>query len=157
MVLSGLQGMLVSAGLAGLVAFGAGWQLSADRQKGECQKQITRVKEIADGLINSQQQEILTLTAEKAQAQAEVAKVNAETMRQFEALQAMLTADQLKREEASELVARAANQAARDARTAATRAEAAREVIQNVADKCAAAGVPDDVVELLNGILAPAP
>jgi hypothetical protein len=156
-MLTGLQGMLVSAGVAGLLAFGAGWQLSADRQKAECQKQVAVIKKVADDLINSQQQEILTLQAETAQAQSEVAKVNAETHRQFAELQALLTADQLKREEASALVAQAANQAARDARTAAQRADAAREVIQNVADKCASAGVPDDVVQLLNGILAPTP
>lgn len=157
MALSGFQGMVVSAAVAGLLAFGAGWKVGGDSQAVKCQKEVARVREIANNLINQQQQEILTLQAEKAQAQGEVAKVNAETNRQLEALAAMLTADQMKREEAAALVATAANQAARDARTAASRAAEAREVIQNVADKCAAAGVPDDVVELLNGILAPAP
>lgn len=156
-MLTGFQGMAVAAAVAGIAAFGVGWKVGGDNQKAQCDKQIAVIKKVADDLINSQQQEILTLQAETAQAQGEVAKVNAETHRQFAELQALLTADQTKREEASARVAQAANQAARDARTAAQRADAAREVIQNVADKCASAGVPDDVVQLLNGLLSPTP
>jgi membrane protein involved in colicin uptake len=156
-MINGLQGMLVSAGVAALVAFGAGWKFGGDSQAVKCQKDIAHVRKVAEDLINVKLQEIMTLQAEKAQAQAEVAKVNDTTRKQFEELQTLLAADQFKREEAAIKVERAANQAARDARDAATRAQAAREAIQNVADKCAAAGVPDDVLSMLNSILAPTP
>ena len=152
---SGFQGMLVSAGLAAVVAFGVGWKWGSDSQTAKCTQQITQVRKIAEDLINTKLQEIMTLQAETAQAHAEVAKVNQTTRLQFEELQTLLTADQAKREAASIKVERAANQAAVAAREAATRAQAAREVIQNVADKCASAGVPDDVRRMLDGILAP--
>lgn len=150
-----LQGILISAGLAAIVAGGIGLKIGSDNEARKCDGKIAVVRKAAEEVINAKLQEILTLTAEKAQAQAEVAKVNETTHRQFAELQTMLSADAVKRDEASAKVEKAATQAARDAREASARAQAAREVIQNVADKCAAAGVPDDVVRMLNGVLAP--
>lgn len=156
-MLQGLNGMLLAGGLAAVVGLGVGLKIGADGEARKCDAKVQAVKTAAEGIINAKLQEILTLQAEKAQAVSEVDKVNATTKRQFEELQLMLAADTVKREEASAKVEKAASQAARDAREASTRAQAAREVIQNAADKCAAAGVPDDVVRMLNGIRTPTP
>ena len=156
-MLSGLQGMLIAGGLGAIVFGAVGLKMGADGEARKCDAKVEAVRKAAEGIINAKLQEILTLQAEKAQAVAEVDKVNTTTKRQFEELQVMLAADTVKREEASIKVEKAATQAARDAREASSRAQAAREVIQNAADKCAAAGVPDDVVRMLNGIRAPAP
>lgn len=156
-MLTGLNGMLVAGGLSALVFGSIGLKIGADGEARKCDAKVEAVRKAAEGIINAKLQEILTLSAEKAQAVSEVEKVNATTKRQFEELQVMLAADTVKREEASIKVEKAATQAARDAREASSRAQAAREVIQNAADKCAAAGVPDDVVRMLNGIRTPAP
>jgi hypothetical protein len=148
-----LQGMLIAGGVAALVAGGIGMQVGKGLEKGACDKRIDVLEKAAASLIDKKDAEILTLRAEKAQAQAEVAKVNAETLRQFNELQVLLTADQAKRDEAAARVEAAAKQAAVNARDAAAKAQAAREIIQNVADQCARAGVPDDVVRVLNDIL----
>lgn len=148
-----LQGMLIAGGVAALVAGGIGMQVGKGLEKGACEKRIQIIEKAAASLIDQKDAEILTLGAEKAQAQAEVAKVNAETLRQFNELQVLLTADQAKRDEAAIRVEAAAKQAAVNARDAAAKAQAAREIIQNVADQCARAGVPDDVVRVLNDIL----
>lgn len=155
--MQGLNTLLITGGLAALIAGGLGLKIGADNEARKCDAKIEAVRKAAEGIINVKLQEILTLQAEKSQAVSEVAKVNATTRKQFEDLQAMLAADTVKREEASARVEKAATQAARDARDASTRAQAAREVIKNAADKCAAAGVPDDVVRMLNGIRATAP
>lgn len=150
--------MLVAGGIAGLVAFGGGMSFGKWLEKGACEKRIEAVKEAAAELIDKKDAEITTLGLEKAQAQAEVAKVNAETLRQFNELQTLLSADQVKRDEAATRVEKAAQLAAANARDAAAKASEARKVIQNVADQCARAGVPDDVVRVLNDILgAPSP
>jgi hypothetical protein len=148
-----LQGMLIAGGVAALVAGGIGLQVGKGLEKSACEKRIEVVEKAAAKLIDEKDAEILVLKAEKVQAQGEVAKVNAETLRQFNELQALLTADQAKRDEAAARVEAAAKQAAVNARDAAAKAQAAREIIQNVADQCARAGVPDDVVRVLNDIL----
>lgn len=152
-----VQGMVIGGVVLAAVSFGAGMKVGADGEARQTEEKIETVKKASAKLIDEKLQEILTLQAEKAQALAEVAKVNATTMAQFQELQAILAADQVARTEASARVEAAAKDAARQARTAGERAQAAREVIQNVADQCARAGVPDDVVRMLNGILAPAP
>jgi uncharacterized protein YyaL (SSP411 family) len=147
---------MVIGGLAGAALAGvAGMQFGKSLEKAACDKRIEVLQEAAAKLIDQKDAEIVVLQVEKAQAQGEVAKVNATTRKQFEDLQLLLSADQVKREEASLKVEKAANQAARDAREAASRAQAAREVIQNVADKCASAGADPEFVRMLNGILAP--
>lgn len=156
-MLQGLNGILIAGGLSAIVAGGIGLKIGADNEARKCDRKIEAVRKAAEEVINIKLQEILTLEAEKKQAVGEVDKVNATTRKQFEDLQAMLVADTVKREEASVKVEKAATAAARDAREASSRAQAAREAIQNVPEKCAAAGVPDDVVRMLNGILAPAP
>lgn len=148
-----LQGMLIAGGVSALVAGGIGMQVGKMMERGACETRVKALEKAAATLIDKKDTEILILGAEKAQAQAEVAKVNSETLRQFNELQLLLTADQAKRDEASARVEAAARQAAANARDAATKAQAAREVIQNVADQCARAGVPDDVVRVLNDIL----
>lgn len=152
-----LNGLLVTGVLAGVAGLGLGAKFGADHESRKCEAKVAAVRKAAEEVINAKLQEILTLQAEKAQALSEVEKVNATTRKQFEELQALLTADQAKRDEAAIKVEKAATQAARDAREAATRATAAREVIQNVADKCAAAGADPEFVRMLNGILAPTP
>lgn len=154
----GWQGMLASGLVAAVVAGGIGWQARGVIDSAECDKRVNEVKEAAAKLIDKKDGEMTVLRVEKAQAQAEVAKVNAETMRQLQELQTLLAADRVKRDEASARVEKAAQQAAANAKEAAAKALAAREVIQNVTDQCARAGVPNDVVRVLNDILgAPTP
>lgn len=131
-----------SAAASGYFAFRAG----EDAGLGLAAKRIAPV-------IAAKDAEISTLQVEVRQAQAEVQKVNETTARQLSELQALLTDDQVKREEASARVEKIAAEAAREARQAGQRALAAREVIQNVADQCARAGVPPDVLRVLNDIL----
>lgn len=153
----GLNGALIGAGLAAIVAFGFGLKFGADGEHRKCEAKITAVRKAAEEVINGNLQEIAVLQVERAQAQAEVAKVNETTLRYFTEMQALLTADQAKRDEAALKVEKAAIDASRNAREAATRAQAAREVIQNAADNCAGAPVSDDLLRMLNGIRTPAP
>lgn len=156
-MLKGLNGALIGAGLAAIMAFGFGLKIGADGEHRKCEAKIAAVRKAAEEVINGNLQEIAVLQVERAQAQAEVAKVNETTLRYFNEMQALLTADQAKRDEAALKVEKAATDAARNAREAAARAQAAREVIQNVADKCAASGADPEFVRMLNGILAPDP
>lgn len=96
------------------------------------------------------------LLAERDQARAEVDKVNFAIAAQVKELAALMSADQTARQEAVTRMEAAANEAAREAKLAGQRALAAREVIKNVADQCARAGVPDDVVRVLRDITGPA-
>lgn len=147
------QGPLIGA-LAGAVAVGGlAWQVRGGVEKAACQTRIEKVMAESAKLIDAKDGEIRTLQVEVAQARGEVDKVNAETLRQFTELQALLTADQAKREAAAARVERAAQQAAVNAKEAALKSQAAREVIQNVADQCARAGAPDDVVRVLNDLI----
>lgn len=147
------QGMLVAGGLGALVAGGIAWQVRGGIEKGACAARVETVMREAGRKIDEKDAEIRVLTVEKAQAHAEVAKVNETTARQYLELQQLLTADQAKRDEAATRVEAAARQAAANAKDAAAKSQAAREVIQHVADQCARAGVPDDVVRVLNDIL----
>lgn len=148
-----IKAMMIGAAVAAVVAGGAGMTFGRWLEKGACDKRVAVVEKAAASIIDRKDSEIMTLGAEKAQAQAEVAKVNAETLRQFEEMKTLLTADQEKRDQAALRVEAAAKQAAVNARDAAVKAQEARKVIQNVADQCARAGVPDDVVRVLNDIL----
>lgn len=153
-----IKAMLMGGAIAAVIATPAGISLGRWFEKGACEKRVEAVEKAAATLIDKKDAEIVLLRVEKAQAQAEVAKVNAETLRQFEEMKTLLTADQAKRDEAAARVEKAAQQAALNARDAAVKSTEARKVIQNVADQCARAGVPDDVVRVLNDILAvPAP
>jgi multidrug efflux pump subunit AcrA (membrane-fusion protein) len=96
------------------------------------------------------------LLAERDQARAEVDKVNFAIAAQVKELAALMSADQTARQEAAARMEAAANLAAKEAKLAGQRALAAREVIKNVADQCARAGVPDDVVRVLRDITGPA-
>lgn len=139
-------GALAVAGATGYFAWRTGDQMGFDRGLGAAAAKIRPV-------IQAKDAEIATLKIETAQAQAEVAKVNETTARQYAELQALMTSDQAKRDEASARVEKIAAEAAREAKQASQRALAAREVIQNVADTCARAGVPPDVLRVLNDIL----
>lgn len=94
------------------------------------------------------------LMVERDQARAEVTKVNEAVAQQTAAILERLDADSTLREEAQRRVERAARQAAQEARQAAERSQQAREVIENVADECARAGVPQSVLGVLNDIVA---
>lgn len=148
-MIGGWQGMLVGglalAGVAGLAGFRAG----ENHGLSSAAKQIAPV-------ITGLNAEIAVLKVEKAQAVAEVAKVNATTAAQVAELKSLLTADADARAAASIRVEKAAQLAAANAKEAGARAQAAMEVIRNVADECARAGVPPDVKRMLDGILAPA-
>lgn len=147
------QGPLIGALVAGLAAGGLAWQIRGGVEKAACQSRIGDVMKASAELIDRKDSEIHVLQIEVAQARAEVVKVNETTRKQYEELQALLSADQIKRDEAAARVEAAARQAAANAKDAALKSQAAREVIQNVADQCARAGVPDDVVRVLNDIL----
>lgn len=145
-----LQGTLIG-GLA--LAAIAGWG-GAQVQKGfdhaECDRKIQDVRKASIKAINDQLQINLVLRAERDQAKAEVDKVNATTMAQFKALEEMLADDRVKREEASARIEVAAKEAAKNARTASERAQAARDAGSQ--DRCAIADIPDDILRMLDGI-----
>lgn len=147
------QGPLIGALVASVAVGGLVWQIKGGVEKAACHTRIEKVMAASAKLIDAKDGEIRTLQVEVAQARGEVDKVNAETLRQFAELQALLTADQAKREAAAARVERAAQQAAVNAKDAALKSQAAREVIQNVADQCARAGAPDDVVRVLNDLI----
>lgn len=96
------------------------------------------------------------LLAERDQARSEVDKTNAAIAAQVKELAALMSADSAERQAAAVRMEAAAIDAAKQAKLAGQRALAAREVIQNVADQCARAGVPDDVVRVLRDISGPA-
>lgn len=151
-----LQGILIGAGLSALVSGGIVWQIKGAIDKGACAVEIDKVSKAAAIVIDRKDAEISTLTAEKRQAQGEVDKVNAESARQVAENEALRTVDQAKRDEAAIRVERAAQQAARDARTTAERVLAALEAMKaNATDKCVNADVAGDVRKLLDGILTP--
>src|SRR5690606_12333206 len=77
--LMSLQSTLLAVAAAALVAGGAGMQFGKWLEKGACDKRLAAVQEAAAGLIERKDAEIRVLSVEKSQAQAEVAKVNAET------------------------------------------------------------------------------
>jgi seryl-tRNA synthetase len=112
------------------------------------------VKTVADELAATKRV-ANRLLAERDQARAEVDKVNFAIAAQVKELAALMSADQTARQEAAARMEAAANEAAKEAKLAGQRALAAREVIKNVADQCARAGVPDDVVRVLRDITGP--
>lgn len=109
------------------------------------QEELAATKRVANRLL-----------AERDQARSEVDKVNAAIAAQVAELAKLMSADATERAAAAKRMEAAANAAATEARLAGQRALAAREVIQNVADECARAGVPDDVVRVLRDITGPA-
>lgn len=151
------QTTLIGAAIAAIVAGGIGFQAGKVLERGACQGRIETVMRESAKLIDAKDAELTTRGIEVAQARAEVAKVNAETLRQFNELQTLLTADQAKRDEAALRVEAAARQAAANAKDAAAKSQLAREVILNVADQCARAGAPDDVVRVLNDLIGATP
>lgn len=113
------------------------------------------VKSVADELAATKRV-ANRLLAERDQARAEVDKVNFAIAAQVKELAALMDADKNARAQAAARMEAAAIEAAKEAKLAGQRALAAREVIKNVADQCARAGVPDDVVRVLRDISGPA-
>jgi hypothetical protein len=113
------------------------------------------VKAVAEELAATKRVGI-RLLAERDQARSEVDKINAAIAMQVAELSKLMSADQTERTAAAQRMEAAANAAAKEARLAGQRALAAREVIQNVADQCARAGVPDVVIDSLRNIAGPA-
>lgn len=146
----------IIAGVAlALFAGFAGSQVQKQFDESSCAKKVEALRVASVKALNDVVQEKLTLTAERDQAKSEVDKVNATTAAQLTALQAMLADDKVKREEASLRIEAAAKEASRNARTSAERAQAARDLMDKIADRCAGSGLPDDVRRLLDGILDP--
>jgi len=150
-----LQAMVIGGiALAGFSAW-SGAQVQKGWDHADCDRKIQAVRNASEKLIAAGLQEIATTAAERDQAKAEVDKVNATSVAQFEALRLMLADDKVKREEASLRIEAAAKEASRNARTSAERAQAARDLMDKIADRCAGAPMPDDVKRLLDGILDP--
>lgn len=149
------QGTIIGAlALAGVAAF-AGSQVQRQIDHADCDRKLQELRAASVKALNEQVQINLTATAERDQAKAEVDKVNATTAAQFTALQAMLADDKVKREEASLRIEAAAKEASRNAKTAGERAQAVREIVDKVSDRCAASDIPDDLRRMLDGILEP--
>lgn len=150
-----LQAMVIGGiALAGFSAW-SGAKVQKGWDHADCDRKIQAVRNASEKLIAAGLQEIATTAAERDQAKAEVDKVNATSVAQFEALRLMLADDKVKREEASLRIEAAAKEASRNARTSAERAQAARDLMDKIADRCAGAPMPDDVKRLLDGILDP--
>jgi hypothetical protein len=109
------------------------------------------VKAVAEELAAAKRVGV-RLLAERDQARAEVDKVNFAIAAQVKELTQLMSADKTQRDAAAQRMEAAANAAAKEAKLAGQRALAAREVIQNVADQCARAGVPDIVIDSLRNI-----
>lgn len=135
--LGALGAVLATALFVWPMADGAGYQ----RGRKEATAEIAAMKRAG-----------LRMQAERDQARAEVAKVNAAIAAQVEELAKLMSADQAERSAAAKRMEAAAISAAVEAKRAGERALAAREVIQNVADQCARAGVPDDALRVLRNI-----
>lgn len=147
---------LALAGLAVALTSGfAASQFQRGIDRAECAKEVALVRKGAIDALNLQGQELLTVTAERDQAKAEVDKINATTAAQFLALQTMLEDDKVRRDEASARVEAAAREASRNAKTAGDRATALRDVMDKITDQCAGASIPPDVERMLDGILRP--
>lgn len=134
-------GAVATALLVWPMANGMGYE----RGKKEVAAELEATKRVATRLL-----------AERDQARAEVDKTNAAIAAQVKELAALMSADSAERQAAAVRMEAAAVDAAKQAKLAGQRALAAREVIQNVADQCARAGVPDDVVRVLRDITGPA-
>lgn len=135
LAIAAVAGVALGAVGGGYTAYGWG--------KAAMAREAAAERKAAEKIINR------TL-AERDQARAEVDKVNAAIAAQVRELAAILSADQVERAEAAKRMEAAAVKAAAEAKRAGERALAAREVIQNVADQCARAGVPADVLRVLN-------
>lgn len=134
-------GAVATALLVWPMANGMGYE----RGRKELSNELAAAKRVANRLLS-----------ERDQARAEVDKTNAAIAAQVKELAALMSADQAERQAAAMRMEEAATNAAKEAKLAGQRALAAREVIQNVADQCARAGVPDDVVRVLRDISGPA-
>lgn len=145
---------LLRYGLIASVVFGAGWVAGQRWDAGAHAKALAKQRQTAIELVTKEKMETAVCIKERDQAQAEVAKFNDTVRLQLEEFAELLMADTEARNAALAKVDRAARQAASEAKAAGEKAAQAREVIQNVADQCARAGVPDDVVRMLNDIIA---
>lgn len=134
-----------AAGGAALAAMTV-WPMAHGAGEAKAERAAMTQRAAAERVINR-------VLAERDQARAEVEKVNAAIAAQIKELAAIMSADQAERTAAGARMEAAARMAAREAKQAGERALAAREVIQNVADQCARAGVPADVVRVLNDII----
>lgn len=149
------QGTIIGAVALAAVAAFAGSQVQRHFDNIACAGKLEAMRKASVKAINDQVQLNLITSAERDQAKAEVDKVNATTAAQLTALQAMLADDKVKREEASLRIEAAAREASRNAKTAGERAQAIRDIVDKVADRCASSDIPDDLRRMLDGILAP--
>lgn len=158
---TGLQGTLLSAGLAGLVAFGVGLKMGADGEAAKCSRRIEqveqKVKAAAAKLIDEQMALRTKAETEATFAKGEVAKVNAAIAQQLAEQKALLVADQAAREEAAKKADQAASKAERVARETAAKFQAALEAIKHDPDQCARAPLSPDVRRMLDDLLKGSP
>lgn len=145
---------LIKYGVIASVVFGAGFVSGQRWDAGAHAKELEAARDNSIALIQKQIDDKNVCVVERDQARAEVDKFNTTVKAQLEEFAALLVADADARTAALDQVNRAARVAASEARAAGEKAAQAREVIQNVADQCARAGVPDDVVRMLNDIIA---
>ncbi len=148
------QGMAIGGVAVAILAFAGGAKVGSTWSASEHRKEIVKIEDAAGKLIDRQIDLTRIAEAERDQAKAEVDKVNRATAVQYAELKSLMTADQSARMDAAVRMEKAAQQAAKDARTAGERAREGLEVIKRVADVCARADVPADVKRVLDGILA---
>lgn len=147
------KSLLVSAAIAGVVAFAVGARIGSDSARAHCERQFAQVKAKAADLIQQQINLKVLAEAERDQARGEVNKINEATAAQVKAIQRTLLSDKKSREDAAMRLENAARIAAEEARQALVRAEEARKVVEHATDPCALAPVPDDVRVVLNALL----
>lgn len=152
-----LRTMLIAGAVGGLVAFGGGMQFGKSLEKGACEKRVAAVEKAAGELIDKKDDEIEKLGIEAAFAKAEVVKVNAVILKQFEDQKALLLADQAAREDASRKADERAAGAAKEARVTAARFQAALEAIKRDPDQCTNAPLSPDLKRVLDDILKGSP
>jgi hypothetical protein len=140
------MGAAGGAVLAALIAWPVASGVGYSKGRSELKEELAAAKRVG-----------VRLLAERDQARSEVDKTNAAIAAQVAELSKLMSADQVERTAAAQRMEAAANSAAKEAKLAGQRALAAREVIRNVADQCARAGVPDVVIDSLRNIAGPAP
>jgi hypothetical protein len=142
-----LNWRLIGLGAAGgaMATAMAIWPLAKNAGWSEAQRDCQKERQAAERVVTR-------LVAERDQARGQVDKVNAAIAAQVAELAGLVAADQSERTAAAKRMESVARRAADEAKLAGERALAAREVIQNVADQCARAGVPGDVVRVLRDL-----
>jgi|GEM_PF-3928459 len=143
------QSLAVVAAIAFAFGGATGGSMAYKKGVADEQKETNRVKEASAKLLNLR-------IGERDQCHAEVAKINQANADQVLALLEEFKADQSRLERAIKASQRATERAAEQQSAATQTLLYAREKIQHAIDECTRAGVPDDIVSVLNDIAATA-